>query len=1027
MRRWALSSGGRSGNTSVMPSRWVVRSSLVAAVCGLAGGCLEDYKLPYNTGSLGGQVVLSGGVRGASVVVDQLNAHTGEVYQHVGTAITDADGRWLIPETREANSLFRLVSRGGEFDDLATGATIQLDDTDELHSFLWFPIVDQRTDALISPVGHLIAMRAWSKLAILGDMKAAVEDATDHVSRHFGQTEWGLVKLHDLATPATSPTKPVRAALVHAALSFLVRDIGAAAGASPQQLNVYTLVQRWTSDLVRTHDADPAVWDGNDGNDRTFGSGLQLGACEPVEPACAAPPAGCTIGHCRAPCDLYAGTPRAALAGALTKVIRDDAVNRTGLRIEDTLAIARAMSENTDPDLFGSACTEDLDRTPPTVRWEEAASAPADAVVRGTFALKAIGIDDVDLQPRTEIIGHADQDGDPSNNVAIASIDTAAISDGGLTLTARAVDLAGNSSTIERRVIVDNAPPQVSLSAAGFFVDGATWWTTSAAPTLTGTIIDAHPAAVQATIGTMQISGTITGGTWTVALPANTLDLVGANVTIRVTDRAGNHAELTQRIRHDRDPPVLDFQTSTLTNEAAETPDFSTDESPIHTHNGMPIDLAVSGSCPTVTKYSYLLGAASPPYVTENPARNPIAYRLIAADDGVGILDGSTQYRVLRRGASGSTVVLDWTPTGSGTPAGTGARLYDVAIVSDLVSGLKTTEATYDVEFRTTDRLSRTATTARCFELRLKAPPLHFLGGGPEGGHAFALGYTPQPNEPAPSSSLSLAPGAPYDLIAARLLNDNATGASLLDQWIVNGTTETVFLTVTVTKPTVTATQSFEIRNFTSATSVTIKCFDSANEWNPACDPVADFPPGGGYSPASPITTTATALTFPVKLFELNGAGVPTTEIPCLAPCSPADSVFKFAVPPRAAGGAAARRFIAMTMIGQVSNLWPKDGNQNALPPFIDSSINGVRYTGKSQFFSSGCGIGKYSPGMAYCHERWQRTQYRALKYARLDFAGPTESTYATAATAQLAPIEAAPVLKRRPLLYWATSESALP
>jgi len=987
------------------------RVLVVVAVFGLSSGCMEDYKVPYNTGSLGGQVVVSGGVRGASVVVDQLDAHTGGVYQRVGDATTGADGRFLIPETREANGLFRVVARGGAFEDLATGATIQLDDDDELQSLLWFPIVDQRDDALVSPIGHLIAARAWSRLERFGDLKTSFDDAADHLARHFGQTEWSLVQLHDLGMSATSPTKPVRAALVHAALSFLVKDIAAAAGASPQQLNVYTLVQRWTADLVRVNDADPGVFDGNDGNDGALGSGLQLGACPPLEPACTAPPAGCNMGACRVACDLYSGTPRSALAGALTKVIRDASVNRTGLRIEDTLATARAMSENIDADLFGAACIENLDRTPPGVRWDELASPAANAVVRGTFTLKAIGIDDVDLRPRTEIVGYADQDGNPSDNVAIASIDTAGIADGGLTVAARAVDLAGNSSTAERRVIVDNTPPQLALAFTGFFVDGSTWWTTSAAPTLTGTVIDANPATVQATIGATQVTGTVSGGSWSVTLPNDSIDLAGANVTIRITDRAGNQAELTQRLRRDTTPPELSFQTSTVNNEASEVPAFALDDSPIHSHTGTPIDLAVSGSCPVLTKYSYLLGSTSPAYVTETPARNPVAYKLVAADDGIGIVDGSTQYRVLRREAGGPTVVLDWTSAGTGAPIAPGARLFDVAVVSDLVSGLGTGEATYDVELRATDRMSRTATTSRCFELRLKAPPLHFLGGGgPASGHTFAL------------DTLSLAPGAPYDLIAARLLNYGATGASLIDQGVVNGTAETVFLTVTVTKPSaVTATQGFVIRNYTSVSSVSSACYTADGDWTGACDQPLPFPSGEYISSA---VTTTQSVDVPAKLYELNGAGVPAIEIPCLAPCDVHGSVFKFAVPPRAAG-APARRFVVMTMIGQVTTLWPSDGNQQAVAPFTDSSVAGVRYTGRLQFSNSGCTL--LNVTRQRCVERTTKTQYRVLTYAKLNFSNNTLTSYATAATPQIAPMETTLPQTRLSSLGWETSEGALP
>ena len=43
----------------------------------------------------------------------------------------------------------------------------------------------------------------------------------------------------------------------------------------------------------------------------------------------------------------------------------------------------------------------------------------------------------------------------------------------------------------ERVLAIDNTAPGVTLDATGFFVDGNTWWTASAAPVLTGAIADA--------------------------------------------------------------------------------------------------------------------------------------------------------------------------------------------------------------------------------------------------------------------------------------------------------------------------------------------------------------------------------------------------------------------------------------------------------------------------------------------------------------------------------------------------------
>ena len=703
------------------------------------------------------------------------------------------------------------------------------------------------------------------------------------------------------------------------------------------------------------------------------------------------------------------------LAGVMTKVIRDNGpggANQTGLRIQDTLAIARSVSDNVDPDLFANACIETLDRTAPDVRWDETHSAAADAVVRGTIQMKAVAVDDVDARARVQIVGHADVDGDPFNEVALASIDTvAAGGDGPLIVTAQASDLAGNSKAIERRLVIDNTLPQLALSGAGFVEYDGVWWTASEEPVLTGTFVDDHPASVKATIGGQQIPGTLAGGTWSVPVTAGALPSGGADVTIIITDRAGNRAERTQRIRRDATPPALSFQPSIVTDEAAEAPAFAPDESPIHSHNGIPIDLAASGACPVVTKYRYLLGAVPPPHVTGTPARNPLAYQLVAADDGIGIVDGSTEYRVLRREASGSTVVLGWTSAGAGSPIGPGVRLFPIAIVSELVAGLADVEATYDVELRTRDRLSRTTSTSRCFELRLKAPPLHFTEGGEAAGHSFAL------------NTLSLAPGAPFDQVATRLLNDDATGASLLDQRFINGTTETVYLTVKVTKPSlVTASQSFEVRNYAAITPVNFACYDADGNANPACDAAQSFPSAGYLSGVS--AGAVSTPTFPVKLYELDSAGVPTTETPCLAPCSASGDVFKFAVPPRAVGGPA-RRFIAMTMIGRVTNLWPSDASHPALAPFSDSVVAGVRYSGRSQFASSGCW--KKSSDGTRCLERIVRNQYRALKTASLIFHDETTSTYATAATAQLPPAAAAPKLTRQHNSNWSTSEGVLP
>ena len=586
---------------------------------------------------------------------------------------------------------------------------VQLDARDEIVSLTRFELLALREDALISPIGHMIQARTMERLRAGDDLTAAFDETRASFHKHFGEVDWGQVIPWPLDLPAFSPTEPVRAAFVLAALSVLASDIAAAAQEGPQAVTVYRLMQRLTEDIR----ADP--FDGGDGDDPAPRSGIQLGFCSPVATGCV-PGAGCATGGCRSRCDLYSGTPRTLLAAAMLKVIQDTTLNRTGLDLANTISVVRGMSDNADPSLF----------------------------------------------------------------------------------------------------------------------------------------------AAQSCIET----------------------------------------------------PALSLQPSTVRDEGTETVTFATDHSPQHVHTGMLVDLATPTACPTVIKFSHLLGSTAPAYVVEDPGRNPIQYQLVTNDAGVGLAPGSTQYRVGRRVGLQTIWVLDWTSAGTGEPVGAGVTRFPVGIYSDLVPGLATTEGTYEVEFRTTDRLGRMATAARCFDLRVRSLPPDYaaMGSQPTKVHAYAL------------DSLSLAPWALFDQIAARLLNDDATGASLLDQDLFNGTTSTVYLTVTVTPPSsVLAAQSFVVAN---APTEVLNC-----SLCPAENASGILEDSGSGS--APVTT----LHFPVKLFELVG-GVPATEIPCLAPCPSSGTVFRFAIPPRPSGGQPARAFRVMTMIGQVSGLWPR-----ATPPFEDTAI----------------------------------------------------------------------------------------
>lgn len=965
-----------------------------------------------------GQVIISGAVRGARLSIDRLDER-GEVLRHIDDTVTDDAGRFAIElGTTTEHGLFRFSAKGGAYQDLISEAMIQLDTRDELLSLINFGFLPQRDDALVSPIGHMVEARTMERFRASGDLMAAFKETRASLHHHFGDVDWGQVIPWPLDRPTPSPTEPVRAAFVLAALSVLAHDIALEAGAGPQEVSVFKLMKKWTEDVR----AD--TFDGNDGNDRAPGTGLQLGFCAPIASGCLVD-AGCSTGQCRAACDLYSGTARAMLAGAMVKVINDPQLNRTGLDLSNTLSVVRAVSDDTDPNLFDASCVEALDRTPPRVRFDP--PTPAEATfARGAVIIAATATDDIDASPDTSLIGFVDLDGDPRNSTATTLLDTTTRADGPLHVTARAVDLAGNAATAERTLIVDNTPPSLTLSSTGFFVEGSTWWVPSLSPVLAGTITDAAPASIKAVIaGRPDVIGTIAGASWTIALPAGTLDPGGTLVQIVATDTVGNQSSLIRFLRADVDPPALSFQASTMVDEADDWVTFAADHSPEHAHLGSPFDLATAAGCPSVTKFSYLLGSATPEYALELPAPNPLRYQFVTDDPGVGIAPGSTEYRVGHIDTMMVTSwVLDWTPLGAGTPIGTGVTRFPVGIFSNVVPSLATTEGDYVVEFRATDRLARPTTVSRCFNLTLRAPPLDVeyvaAGARPTKDHAYAL------------DSLSLAPGAQYDQIAARLLNNNATGASLIDQDVWNGTTAPIYLTVMVTPPImVLAARRFKLGN--AATNVTPNpgCYDSC------LDPSML---GAEYtSPAPALSTQEGDLKYPVKIFELVN-GSPTLELPCLAPCSPSDHVFKFALPPRPPGGRAARAFRVMTMIGKITALWPRDGSHEVNQPFFDDAIvwtsanNVTTLTRLSGIIDTsyvpertGCVSWGVAGGVRYCRQWGTMVPYRALIEATLTFSGSPKSRYETSATMNSMSAAVGSERTRDQSMGWTTSEGIMP
>ena len=1021
---------------------WATWALLVAWGGGLPA-CSSDERATGGGGTLAGQVIISGPsgpLRGAMVSVDQLDyavTTSAAVRNHVGDTMTDPEtGRFGPIDTTIYSGVLLITARGGSFVD-SGGAAIALDPNDGIETMIPFELGEAVDDALVSPVGALIAARMrWAMSQHSTDIITAEHDAEMVLDKHFGNVTWPRVKLASLDIPASSPTEPVRAALIETALGYLAHDIGQAAAASPQDVNVLRLTQQLAMDVLKD-----GGFDGNDGNDPSPGSGLQVGVCAPVGCTTADSPDICAREGCRTKCDLYAGTPRALLAGEVTKVIRDPTVNKTGLVTGDVLAVARAIADSTDVALFpGQSCTETLDRTPPTLMFS---AKPADGdFVHGTVMLSATAIDDFDLPPAppVHIAGFMDADGDPNNNVATIVLDTAMATsghDGPLTVMVTTADAAGNTAAAMRMLQVDNTPPVVTLDSTGFLVDGATWWASTATSTLTGTLVEQHPIGVEAVIGDNHIPGTITGSTWSIPMVGGSPD--GSDIRVVVTDAAGNQGSVSQRIRFDADAPALSFPSgaSQVFDESSDTITYtstpsspSTDEIPIHNHTSAPappVDLGLGSgtSCQSITKFTYLLDQNPPLFGTEN-ARNPLHYVLAASDTGIGVDPVASTYRVGRDDGTGNIL---WLTSSSQMPPASvsgstitfNVPVYAHAATGINVVGLDSVEGSYHVEFVVTDKLGHATTLSRCFNLHLRAPPLHF-GGFTVGAKTYAPGDAQ--NHKFALKTLHLEQGAPADQIQiAQHVLVPAAAASMLDMPLTNGTASFVYLTVKVTRPSkVTARQTFSRRYVTTISTVNVDC--SQDSRDPDCSSVPVHPPiddGGSPAPSQP-PADVTGLLYPVRVYQLDTSGVPTTQIGCIGSCLDTDTTFVFQIPPRPAGSAPLR-FLVMSMVGQIAALQPIDSTHGADGAFSDFTINGVHVSGINGAFISGCSS---FDRFLHCRQETDYHAYRALTSITLSLSGSIlTNTYGTSITTAPTSSTDGGTGRTSPDYAWSTSMNA--
>ena len=1020
---------------------------VVAALgaCGGDDGGGDDTR----SGSIAGQVRIGGPVVGATVKVAQLSTTdaTGSVVQELGTTTTDETGRYQL-DVANRNGLFLVEASGGRYSEPESGEPIELDATATVRTLHHLDLFESRTDAMVSPIGHLVEAMARGYLADgrAGNLEDALAAVAPHLNTHFGNVDWEFAVPADLSIPAASPTEPVRAAFVLGAWGVMAEDLALETESSRQDVNSYALMVAWAEDLragpfdAPTTASSPGAFDGNDRN--VQGGGVQIGTCPPVTDCTETDPS-CPLAVCRMPlCDLWAGTPRARFGGEMRKFIQS-AKNGTGLDGADTLSIADAMANNTDELLFGTTCRSSLDQLAPSISWDPV---PEDgAYVRATITVRITAVDDIDMTPVAGFTDHPDTDGDPTNAVAVASIDTTGTTVGPLTVTATAHDLANNIQMSMRTFQIDNVVPELAVDDAGWYVrdlgGGQTeWWTAAASPTVVGTVSDDSPVSVRAFVGATPVGdpATVTGTGWSLTLPAGTIQPAGTDVAFLATDAAGNTTQIVERLRIDNTPPSLAVNPSPVKTEQAESAPTYTIliGSPVeftynYEHNGTSFDLATTASCPTIAKRVELL-VPNPNYVEseiggDDGGRNPIRYKLTASDDGIGVDLAESEYRVLRQ--PGDTVVLNWTPLPAGTTMGT-ATDYVLPLYATLLPDLRTTEGQYDVEVRVRDFLGRATTVSRCWTHKILGPALKTSSVTAASGTMSSLGL----------SSTTLAPpsGSLVDDVAAKFMSDTSLGASLIEMTVQNGTVQQGYVTVNLTASGATTQQSYRVGNAILSTSAGGDCDVDES----LCNPPSTAQPAYNPNPEVLVPGSQPAGSIKVRMFALNTDGTVGAEVdvcPASMGCATdsAVNVYEFAVAGRGSPNQPPKKYLIAVMTGPVLAFRPGPPTTPWTGAYTDTTISGIRLSGQTLPTSTGCiashvQVGGPLDGHLLCDQRATIRPYRVSKHLKLSMNGDTSVTWfgsasATLPSMSLGPVPQLPATDPGGPALWDRSESAFP
>ncbi len=517
-----------------------------------------------------------------------------------------------------------------------------------------------------------------------------------------------------------------------------------------------------------------------------------------------------------------------------------------------------------------------------------------------------------------------------------------------------------------------------TLDPTGFIVQGDRWWTTSSGPTLTGTI--EHAGTLQAYVGTTAIGApaTISGSTWTIALPPNTIAPGGTAIALRLGGE-----EHDQLIALDGGKPAITSD-SRMLDERGDTISFATGE-PVHTHAGAVIDLG--SGCPDVYKYAYLTDER-PAYATET-SPNPLAWHLSAASP-VGIDPLTSQYRVRTE----QTSIADWTPV-----APDANDIYTIELHRDgahPIAELGNRDGVMYVDVEVKDTLGNATATTYCFHYHPLAAPLD---------------VQPIAAETATENLWQLS--LPTDQPVSHLLDSEVTTVPrVVGQRFVQHAAEPINLQIAVASPAGTWGKTVASHYLAAATGTT-SCGDS----------LSGFVTTGRCSRFTIISNRDTTTSGSLASGSWSVEVVDEATGQAASACSIVGLVASCAIPARATGSPP-HAYRLVTFVDGVSDLWPA-----ATGPFNEYSLANRIYTGLPADIVSHCDLSYSSTANGVTQYYCNYTDYDhfiALYNAELSFA-PFQLSYAASvgASVALAPVPYA--LPASPAFTWNSGTDILP